>query len=146
MKKYILIFSIILTTQIFAHAPKVKIFVEDLKNNSMNVYARLGDDGNFITGTTLKLISLVNKKVLYEKALIKSGLIIKIPQESYLIVLKSKGKKIEKLGIAPKEGFSTIAFEPIKYAFYTTLVLSLIFIFLAFYIAYKRVKKFKQNL
>lgn len=136
----LIILSLFVALPLFAHAPKVKIFLEGVANNSMRITARLGDEGNVVSGLPIKVISLVSKKVLHEVVLTREGILLPIPAESYIVTLKSKGKIIEKMGIAPKGGFTKTASKPIKVAFYTMLGINL-FLLLLTVMAYAYRKK-----
>lgn len=141
---YYLAFLIALSSNSYSHAARARLFIEPLSNDTMLIHVRLGTDGNYVIGIPLKLISLVSQSVIYEKNLTKEGLIIKIPDESYLITFKSKGKLIEKLGLAPKKGFTKKASKPVDYAYNITLLISLFFVLFSFILGFVKIRKFKE--
>ncbi|WP_052502649.1 hypothetical protein [Halarcobacter anaerophilus] len=100
--------------------------------------------GEFSTGVTaqgamIKIQTLSNSKIIFEKRLPSSGsLMVNIPKESYIVILDAgEGHLVQKDGfVTPDGGFlETKSFESksnINFALYTTLTISILFLILAF--------------
>jgi len=105
-------------------------------------------EGMFSTGAStegakLKIVSLASNEVLFEQRMPASGTItLKIPQEAYKLILDSgPGHVMEKIGdVEPANGFQKVVVKNINFAFYSTLIFSMIFILSAFVLQLKRVK------
>ncbi len=140
LKKFILlnVMISIFTLNLFSHKAPIRIFVKTLKNDFINIKAKMGEEGSFISALPIKVISIVNNKAIQKKIIIiKEGLSIKIPQESYMIVLTSNGQDIILDGPAPSSGFKRTAIREL-YAFKYTSIVSFFFMILSLLIIFRR--------
>jgi len=132
------ILNIIFAVNLFSHEAKVSLFVENLKNDFINVKARRGENGPFLSGLSLKILSIVSNKELQEKVILsKKGITLKIPKESYSLILSSSGPDIILDGPAPSSGFKRTAKREL-FAFKYTSIVSSIFIVLSLLIIFRR--------
>lgn len=137
----ILITIFILQLNIFAHTLVFNAI--DNEDGTMEVVGMFST-GRSTEGAKLKIISLATTKILYENRIPAQGsLTMKIPKEAYKLILDSgPGHVLEKVGnIEPIGGFKKVEISNINYAFYTTLIFSILFILLGFIIHFYRIKK-----
>lgn len=137
----LLISTLILQVTIFAHSLVFNTI--DNEDGTMEIIGMFST-GASAEGAKVIILSKASDKIIYENRMPASGsLITKIPSEPYKLVLDSgPGHKLEKNGeIQPIGGFKEVSSKKINFAFYTTLVLSLIFISLAFLLQFYRIKK-----
>jgi len=137
----ILITIFILQLNIFAHTLVFNAI--DNEDGTMEVVGMFST-GRSTEGAKLKIISLATTKILYENRIPAQGsLTMKIPKEAYKLILDSgPGHVLEKVGnIEPIGGFKKVEISNINYAFYTTLIFSILFILLGFIIHCHRIKK-----
>ena len=142
MKK-ILFITLLFQLSIFAHTVLINSIDND--DGTMDVEGMFST-GTITQGATLRLQSLVNKKILYEDRIPSSGtLTMNIPKEPYMMILDcGPGHIIKKKGylMIKGEDSKNIKYEkPINYALFTTLSLCIGFILLSFMIHFKRVRR-----
>ena len=127
----LILFFLFLGTNVFAHKiPGIKLQVEDLKDNTMLISAKFKKSNRALIGNKIKLISMIDNRVLFEDKLPKGGLKTTIPNESYWIYLIVRDNDVVIDGIAPLNGFAkSVKREP--KAFLYTLALSVIFLILS---------------
>lgn len=137
------IFTAILILQLSIFAHSLVFDTIDNEDGTMEVLGMFST-GASAEGATVKVISIASLEVLHKQRMPSSGsLIIKIPKEPYKLILDSgPGHRIEKLGtIKPAGGFTNIVQKKINYAFYITLLLSILFVVLALLIQFQRIKR-----
>lgn len=102
-----------LTISLYSH--ELKLYVEDNKNNTITVAGEF-DTGEDAAGAMVRLESLINGSVLFQKRLpIESEIVVDIPKEPYKVVLDGgENHTLEKDGIAPLEGFDLNLTSKIK--------------------------------
>lgn len=138
INKFILLVLIFFTTNSLAHSvPGIKLEVKDLKNNTMLITGKFKKSGKNLIGNKIKLISMIDYKVLFEDKLTFKGLITSIPNESYWIYLIVRDNDVVITGPAPIEGFKTLVKKEPK-AFIYTLSASLIFLLLSIFLMFKK--------
>ncbi len=141
----VFITTIILQVSLLSHS-----LVFDAIDNEDGTMEIMGmfSTGVSAEGATLKVISLATNKIIYEKRIPASGsLMVNIPKEPYKLLLDSgPGHRIEKNGfIEPIGGFTKVMAKKINYAFYTTLILSILFILSAFVLHFIRIKRVSSS-
>jgi len=115
----------------------------DNEDGTMEIEAMFST-GRSTEGANFKIISIATSQILYEKRIPTSGsLIVDVPKEAYTLLLDSgPGHQLEKNGdIKPKNGFQEVVIKNINFAFYITLILSILFILLAFILQFLKIKK-----
>lgn len=140
---FIILFS---STSIFAHrVAGVDTSIKKIGNDKIHIKAFFQKSKKTIFGNEVKLISMFDNRVLDKGKLKHDGLVLNIPQESYWVYVLYRDNDIVKDGLSPDNGFKK-AVKKEKIAFIYTILASLLFIFTAFFIGYKRNKKFKRSL
>lgn len=137
----IFIITIILQFSINAHTLVFNAI--DNEDGTMEVVGMFST-GRSTEGAKLKIVSLATTKILYEERIPANGsLTMKIPTEAYKLILDSgPGHVLERVGdIEPEKGFQNVEISNINYAFYITLLLSVLFIVGAFILHFFRIKK-----
>jgi len=132
---------LILPVSIFAHTLIFDAF--DNEDGTMEITAMFST-GASAQGATIKIVSQGNLEIIYQKRVDDSGiLVVDIPKEPYKLILDSgPGHTVEKVGtIKPIGGFTIVSEKKINYAFYSTLILSLLFLISALMIYFIRIKK-----
>lgn len=145
ISKFIFLFSFIFSVLGFAHAiPGINLEVKDLKNNTMLITANFKKSKRPLVGNKIKLISMIDNRVLFEDKLPLKGLITKIPDESYWIYLIVRDNDVVIDGIVPLNGFTKEVKKEPKALLYS-LVLSLFFIISASLLMIKRKKELRKR-
>jgi len=144
INRYIFLLLVAFTTYGFAHAiPGISLKVKDLRDNTMLITANFKKSKRPLIGNKVKLISMIDNRVLFEDKISKDGLTTKIPNESYWIYLIVRDNDVVIDGIAPLKGFTKEVKKEPK-AFLYTLIASLSFIVLATILMIRK-KKFKKE-
>jgi len=136
---------LILPVSIFAHTLIFDTF--DNEDGTMEITAMFST-GNSAEGAMVKIVSQASLEIIYEKRVDQSGIfVIDIPKEPYNLILDSgPGHVIEKAGtIKPQGGFTIVKEKKIDYAFYTTLILSLLFSILAVILYIEKIRREIKN-
>lgn len=145
LKKIFLILIFITSSSLAHKVAGVDTTVEKLKNNQIHIKAFMQKSKKAIYGNQVRLISMFDNRVLDKGILLRDGLILNIPKESYWVFVLYRDNDIVKDGPAPKDGFKK-AIKKEKVAFLYTLLISFAFIFLALFFTYIKIKKFKQSI
>jgi hypothetical protein len=115
----------------------IKLEVEALENNQIHITGKFQKSQRILVGNKIKLISMIDNRILFEAKEGELGLITNIPKESYWIYLIVRDNDIVINGIAPKNGFETkVEKEPRAYLY--SLSFCLFFIFITIFIFYKK--------
>lgn len=140
INKLVLFVLLFLATNIFAHkVAGVNLEVEKLEKNKILINAYFKKSKRVLIGNKIKLISMIDNRILFEDKLKSKGLITFIPNESYWIYLIIRDKDVVIDGPAPLNGFEKELKKEPK-AFLYSLVISLIFLVLSFFLMYKKRK------
>lgn len=145
INKFLLVLFIFFSTSVFAHKiPGIKLEVQDLKDNTMLITAKFKKSNRALIGNKIKLISMIDNRVLFEDKLPSGGLKTIIPNESYWVYLIVRDNDVVIDGPAPLNGFEkSIKREP--KAFLYTLVLSISFLVLSILLMIKKKKYTKKE-
>lgn len=142
----VFILVLFLTTMMFAHkVAGVDTSITKIQNDKILIKAFFKKSKKPIYGNGVKLISMFDNRVLDKGKLLREGIELDIPKESYWVYVLYRDNDIVKDGPSPDIGFDK-AVQKEKIAFLYTSILSLILIILSVLIAYRRTHNFKQNL
>jgi len=145
LKKTIL-FIIVLSTLAFAHkVAGVDMEVQKVGDDKILINAFFTKSKRTIAGNEVRLISMFDNRVLDKGKLSLEGLVLNIPSESYWVYVIVRDNDIVKDGLAPTKGFDKMV-KLDKVAFLYTSLATILFLLLAFFIGFKRVKSFKTSL
>ncbi len=138
--KVILFILLILSTKLFAHkVAGIKLEAKKVEGDKIQINAYFQKSKRALIGNKIKLISMIDNRILYEDKLSSKGLITIIPNESYWIYLILKNNDVVIDGIAPLNGFEIEVIKEPK-AFLYSLIISMIFLLLSLLFIYKRTK------
>ncbi len=99
-KIQLFIFLLLVATNISANNKEFKITNNNDKTISINIMNEKEEN-------TIYLQAIYSDEVLFEKELKKEkSIVVKIPAEPYLIILKNKNKYELEMGIEPRNGFT----------------------------------------
>lgn len=141
INKVISIFLLLFTTTLFAHKiAGVELEVKKIENDKIHINAFFKKSKRALAGNKIKLISMIDNRVLFEDKLSKKGLITNIPNESYWVYLIVRDNDVVKDGPAPNKGFKIEVKKEAK-AFLYTSITSFIFIFLSIILMFRSKKQ-----
>ena len=125
---------LLLCSTLFAHKIEgLTLLMTPLENDMVAIEGRMKGSNKTLEGNKIALISMIDKRVLFE-GFLEGGkaLHVKIPDESYWVYMYVGDQDVVEEGIAPEGGFSQIATSQKERAFRTMFALSLGFILLFF--------------
>lgn len=141
INKVISVFLLLFTTTLFAHKiAGVELEVKKIENNKIHINAFFKKSKRALAGNKIKLISMIDNRVLFEDKLSKKGLITNIPNESYWVYLIVRDNDVVKDGPAPSKGFKIEVKKEAK-AFLYTSITSFIFIFISIILMFRNKKQ-----
>lgn len=138
---------LLLGTYLFAHKIEGLVLVmTPLENDTVAIEGRMKGSGKKLEGNKVALISMIDKRVLFEDFLEgNKPLHVKIPQESYWVYLYVGDQDVVEEGIAPKNGFVKMATSQKERAYRTMLMVSLSFIFFFVWVSGYRIFRHIQK-
>lgn len=142
----------VMSLQLFAHKIEgVNLIITPLPNDMIAIEAKMKGSVKGLEGNKIALISMIDKRVLFEGFLEGSrALHVKIPDESYWVYMYMGDQDVVEEGPAPSSGFVKMARSQKERAFRITFGVNLLFITLfALLLAYRIViyhKRQKANI
>ncbi|WP_024954713.1 hypothetical protein [Sulfurospirillum arcachonense] len=124
--------------------PGMVVTAEKLDNNKMHIKAFYKKSKRPLIANEVRLISMLDNRVLKKGNITRKGIIMDIPKESYWIYVIVRDNDIVTDGIAPDGGFDKIVKKE-KLAFLYTSLAAILFLLISFFIGYRRSKAFKQT-
>ena len=141
-----------ISLQLFAHKIEgINLIITPLPNDMLAIEAKMKGQTKGLEGNKIALISMIDKRVLFEGFLEGSrALHVKIPDESYWVYMYMGDQDVVEEGPAPSSGFVKMARSQKERAFRITFGINLLFITLfAQLLAYRIViyrKRQKANI
>lgn len=142
------IFLCLASTQLFAHKVEgVSINLQKIDGNTIKVEAETRGQGKKMHANKVRLVSMIDKKVLAEGMLDrKNGCIFQIPKESYQVFVFVGEQDVVKEGPPPSGGFDKVVESHEGRAFNYMLTISLLFLAGSIFIAlYKTISLHKKR-
>lgn len=140
-KKIILFLLISFLSILYAHQiPGISVETTKLENDKINIKAFFKRSKKPLIENEVRLISMFDKRVLKKGKLSYQGVVLEIPKESYWIYVIVRDNDIVAEGLPPKKGFNK-TIEKTEIAILYTLGVCIFFIFLSFFIGYKKSKR-----
>lgn len=132
---------------LFAHKIEgVNLVITPIQNDTIAIEGQMKSSGKRLEGNKVSLISMIDKKVLFEGYLEGSKpLNVKIPEESYWVYMYVGDQDIVEEGMAPKGGFKKIATSQKERASRMTGGMALLFLSLFALTVVYRVRDFKHK-
>jgi len=144
INKFVLLILIFITSLQAHKVAGIKLNIKDLKDNTILITAQYKKSKRALVGNKVKLISMIDNRVLFEDKLPQDGLIAKIPDESYWVYLIVRDTDVVLEGPSPLEGFKVYVKKEPK-AFLYTFSASMIFLGLSAFLIFRKKSKRKES-
>lgn len=133
---------------LFAHKIEgINLLIVKGDNNTITIEGRLKGSSKKLEGNKVQLISMIDKKVLFESFLENNkALIAPIPSESYWVYMYVGDQDSVEEGPPPKEGFKVMATSQKNKAFNSMASMSLFFVLCALMITVYKAHKSRKFL
>ena len=141
INKLIFVFLVLFTTNLFAHKiAGVELKIKKIEDDKIHINAFFKKSKRVLSGNKIKLISMIDNRVLFEDKLSQKGLVTNIPNESYWVYLIVRDNDVVKDGPAPTNGFKIEVKKEAKALLYTSLA-SFTFLFLSIILMFRNKKQ-----
>lgn len=141
----ILFFCFLVLLDSFAHKIQgFELLLTPKENDFVLVEAKMKNSSKLLYGNKVHLVSMVDSRILFE-GILEKNLNVPIPKESYWVYVYIGDSDIVQEGPAPKNGFDILIQSQQDKAFFYTLFLSLLFIFLTLIVTFYKTQRYKKS-
>ena len=141
----ILFFCFLVLLDSFAHKIQgFELLLTPKENDFILVEAKMKNSSKLLYGNKVHLVSMVDSRILFE-GILEKNLNVPIPKESYWVYVYIGDSDIVQEGPAPKNGFDILIQSQQDKAFFYTLFLSLLFIFLTLIVTFYKTQRYKKS-
>lgn len=133
---------------LFAHKIEgINLLIVKGDNNTITIEGRLKGSNKKLEGNKVQLVSMIDKRVLFESFLENNKtLIAPIPSESYWVYMYVGDQDMVEEGPPPREGFKVMAISQKNKALKYMASISLFFVFCALMVAVYKAYKIQKLL
>lgn len=138
---------LLVSVQLFAHKIEgVNVIITPLANDMIAIEGKMKGSSKGVEGNKIALISMIDKRVLFEGFLEGSkALHVKIPDESYWVYMYMGDQDVVEEGPAPSSGFVKMAISQKERAFRITLGINLFFLTLFSSVLIYRIHTYRKR-